>query len=186
MTIDDDHVAQSNAHTAHHEAGHAVGVIVTGGTLIGLWFNDRDMTDAAASLNGLTRHVPTSAGLAFVTYAGIWAGARWAFENDPEIDDIDEAILFEWGDGDAGDEMGDLAIYEREVAVAHSAANPPGSVHPVRPWEWRWDALLDELWTAICDVAAVMLADGDVAPEMVGHLVECLGLEDFGDTTTTL
>ena len=46
--------ARATARHAHHEAGHAVAVIVRGGTLLGVWLGSTD--DDSADIQGTTRH----------------------------------------------------------------------------------------------------------------------------------
>lgn len=93
-------LADSNARTAHHEAGHAVAAVARGGRLIGVWVNDIDWTvlplDADIGKGGTATCTAAFEDQPFAYYAGPWAEAMWTCQNDPDVDDFDEALEYAW------------------------------------------------------------------------------------------
>jgi len=115
-------LADSNARIAHHEAGHAVAAVARGGRLIGVWVNDIDWTvlplDADIGKGGTATCTAAFEDQPFAYYAGPWAEAMWTCQNDPDVDDFDEALEYAWDDNTDGA----TAKYDERVAMLDGVA----------------------------------------------------------------
>lgn len=155
--------------TAHHEAGHAVAVVLRGGELLELFFVDPDFADETVTRNGITRHRTLYEHQPFVTFAGPWAEATWMIEHDPEVDDFDEALDFAWDWWSAEDDLdSDAARYMRRF---DDLAESTGYSVESRQWEIAWEGELEGVWSVICEVATLMLS-GRVTHAMVEEALE--------------
>jgi hypothetical protein len=164
--------ARSTARRAHHEAGHVVAVVVRGGDLLEVFLGTTDWSniDAIADTPGGTRHRSAWEAQPFVTFAGPWAEAMWYVEQDPDLDDLDDALDYAWEESADGD----TAKYESRLDLLNSAATGLG-FGPVggRGWEWGWREELEELWPVVCQVAALLIDGGQaVTHEVVRSLLD--------------
>src|SRR4051794_32843119 len=92
---------EAHSRTAHHEAGHAVGVVLSGGHVDSIWINDADWNafplDADLGKGGTTTYSNVRPEMTpFIAFAGPWAEAKWELENDPDVDSLDEALEHAW------------------------------------------------------------------------------------------
>lgn len=161
--------AQSDASLAHHEAGHAVAVIVRGGTLKDVWLGTADWStdDTSADTPGGTRHQTAWEAQPFVTFAGPWAEAMWKVEHDDYIDDLWEALEYAWQDNSDGDSD----KYEDRVGLLSAAAAQYGFGTIGRQWEVEWADELEPLWHIVCQVAALLIDNQPVTHDVVQSLL---------------
>ena len=161
--------AQSDARHAHHEAGHAVAVIVRGGTLIDVFLGTADWStdDTSADTPGGTRHQTEFPAEPFVTFAGPWAEAMWTVEHYDHVDELWEALDFAWQNNSDGDTV----KYEARVSLLSAAAAQLGFPIIGRDWEVDWAAELEPLWPAVCQVAALLIDNQSVTHDVVQSLV---------------
>jgi hypothetical protein len=136
--------------TAHHEAGHAVAVLMRGAGQ--LHYIDLNATDEYL---GYTHYASKPCDSAFITYAGVWAEAR-----------------AQWPLADLDAEDDDGCTFNDYVLGAF-LANIDGDAEPYRtlmdadplPVEFQrrreqcWDQELEREWTVIQTVAQLLLAD---------------------------
>ena len=148
--------AAVNAHPyarhAHQVAGHAVAVVARDWELIDVYLGNINFStdDESADTPWRVRHTTPYADRPFVTFAGVWAAAMWSCENEDA--DFYDAMHCAWIDNTDG------MTEEYESRVEELAARL-GSDPVKRAWEWDWYDELEPLWTAVCEIA-VMLLDG--------------------------
>ena len=161
--------AESDARHAHHEAGHAVAVIVRGGTLKDVFLGTADWStdDTSADTPGGTRHRTAWEAQPFVTFAGPWAEAMWTVEHDDDIDDLYEALDYAWQENSDGD----TAKYGARVSLLSAAAAELGFATIGRDWEVEWAAELEPLWHIVCQVAALLIDNQPVTHDVVQSLL---------------
>ncbi|MDH6248009.1 hypothetical protein [Mycobacterium sp. OTB74] len=163
--------SREDACTAHHEAGHAVAVVVRGGELVSValvaW-------SANPAMSGTTRHRSAQTAQPFVLFAGPWAEARWTVEHDPDVDDLAEALSYAWENSYDGD----TDLYEDRVAKLSDLADRLGLGARGRAWEFEWSNELDELWPVICQVAALLIDGQTVTHGCVRSLLDTAGFDD--------
>jgi hypothetical protein len=180
--------ALATARHAHHEAGHAVAAVFAGGTLKDGWPGAADWStdDTSADTPGGTRHHTPWELQPFVTFAGPFAEAMWTLEHDDDIDDFYEALEYAWQDKSDGDiddfyeaawqdnSDGDIAKYESrvdELAVRFESDSI------ARAWELDWLDDLERLWSAVREVAAMLINGQPVTHQAVEAAVDrCLGV----------
>jgi hypothetical protein len=168
-------IARSNAATAHHEAGHAVAVVARGGRLVKVVITQADPhhPDWDSEWAGFTRHRTPVTEHPFTTFAGPWAEAMWASENDPDTS-FNEALDDAWENSADGD----AAYYAELCEPVWEAARRAGLGPRVGPeWEVDWDAELEHLWPAICAVAEMLLAGETVTHDVVGATLAAAGVD---------
>lgn len=168
-------LAGSRSRTAHHEAGHAVAIVVGGATIDSVWVNRTDWTalplDADTGKGGTTTYSDSSfEAQPFIAFAGPWAEARWTVEIDPDLDadDMDDALHWAWDDNADGD----TARYEDRVSAMESVAAQLGFGSVGRVWEREWSDQLESLWPAICAVAELLTDGQTVTHDLVRAAVE--------------
>jgi hypothetical protein len=165
-------IAAADSRHAHHEAGHAVAAVARGGFLVEIVLPEVDWSsdDIDADAPGYARHQTKPVNAPFVTFAGPWAEARWSVEHDPEIDSLDDALDYAWINQSDGDgERYDGFVNALDEVAASIGLSPVG-----RAWEWEWRDELDELWPAVCAVAAALLAGEVVTHERVQAAVDAV------------
>ncbi|KUH90619.1 hypothetical protein [Mycobacterium sp. IS-1556] len=162
---------EATARHAHHEAGHAVAAVARGGTLVDIYLGHADWstTDEIADTPGGTVHESRWEDQPFVTFAGPCATAMWILHNDPDVDDLGEALAFGWDEEDH-----DREKYDARVEPLQTAAAELGFPLPWLPWESEWCDELEELWPAIEQVAALLIDGQPVDHRVVAELVEQL------------
>ncbi|QLL08992.1 hypothetical protein [Mycobacterium vicinigordonae] len=149
---------RARSSTAHHEAGHAVAAVARGGTLIKihLGYADWSTLDTSGDLPAETHHRSSKQNLPFVTFAGPWATAKWTIQNDPGVDDFDDALEYAFDNATDGDGAKYDGVVEQLKSFSATVGVPLGWE---RPWEYHWINELEPLWPAVCEIAA-MLIDG--------------------------
>ena len=165
--------ARATSRHTHHEAGHAVAVVASGGKLIDVFIGtvDWSTSDMSGDIPGGTVHETAYADQPFVTFAGPWAEAMWTVENDLDVDDFEEALEYAW-DNSIG---GDTDKYENRIAMLEAAADQLGFSRVGRAWELDWSDRLGTLWPAIRGVAAMLVDGQPVTHEMVSASISrCL------------
>lgn len=148
---------------AHHEAGHAVAAVARGGKLIEI-----------SLTNAFTRHISDLSDEAFVIFAGPWAEARWMVATNPDYADehVLDVMPYAW-DNNSGrtseHDPRDAVKYEKWVEDRDDWRR-----HRVAPrnWERGWSLEMDELWPAICVVAALLLDGVTITHELVKSVLE--------------
>jgi len=168
-------IADSNARTAHHEAGHAVAAVARGGHLVKIVItaSDPDNPDWDSELAGFTRHRTPVREHPFTTFAGPWAEAMWESENDPDTG-FGEAIDAAWLNSDDGDGAYYAALIEPVWEAARQAGL--GCVGPA--WERGWNDELECLWPVICEIAEMLLRGETVTHAMVAAAIAAAGFDD--------
>ena len=147
-------IAAAASRLAHHEAGHAVAAVARGGYLVEIFLGEVDWTtDGGDDVPGHTRHQTKPVNAPFVTYAGPWATAKWTVENDPDVDDFDNALEYAWDDAADGDAL----KYGGAVDQLNEFAQQLGLGWVGAAWEADWHWELEELWPVICEIAALLL-----------------------------
>jgi hypothetical protein len=139
--------------TAHHEAGHAVAVVMRGGQL---HYIDLTATD---EYRGYTHFSSKSCDSAFIIYGGLFAEARvkWPLADlDGEDDDGCTFPNYVWGALSANID-GDNEAYKAALD-SESAAAELAPFQPRREQVWRKE--LERVWPVIREVARLRLADG--------------------------
>ncbi|MCZ0731865.1 hypothetical protein [Mycolicibacterium iranicum] len=162
--------AQATARHAHHEAGHAVAAVYRGSRLVRVFLGTADWStfDMSGDTPGGTEHISRREQQPFITFAGPWAEAKWTTETDDDVDDMDDALEFAWldnADGDADKYAG--RVQELDDAAAHLGFHFVG-----RSWEFDWSDELEELWPAICEVAALLIDGKTVTHDHVKAAVD--------------
>ncbi len=167
--------AAATARSAHHEAGHAVAAVSRGGRLTDVYLRTADLSthDDSADTPGGTVHLSHRQDAPFVTFAGPWAQAMWTVENDPDVDDVDEALDYAWDDNADGD----TAKYQARVEILETVAAQLGFGRVGPRWEIDWDEELTELWPAICDIAALLIDGKPVSHDTVQAAIERAALD---------
>lgn len=171
--------ARANARHAHHEAGHAVAAVYRGSTLVRVFLGTADWSslDMSTDTPGGTEHVSRRENQPFITFAGPWAEARWSVENDPDYagdDDMDSALEDAWENNTDGDTV----RYQDRVDELQSLAMQLGGFCSVGAvWEWHWSNELDELWPAICEVAALLIGGRTVTHDLVKAAIDRCSVE---------
>lgn len=166
--------------TAYHEAGHAVAALMRGGSsLLSVTLSD---THGA----GITWHRSHVWDQAFIAYAGPWAESRHQWGDRP-LDDLDDdgftfddvvaGCLLVGGADDATAIDRGLSI-EAIAAEMGGSADDPGIADQLRPTaaarESVWQIELHRVWTAICEVAARLVAGQTVtSAEVDSYLRRC-------------
>jgi len=159
--------ARVTARIAHHEAGHAVAAVFAGGTLKDVWLGATDWStdDTSADTPGGTRHNTPWELQPFVTFAGPFAEAMWTLEHDDDIDDFYEPLEYAWQDNSDGD----AAKYESrvdELAVRFKSDSI------ARAWELDWLDDLERLWSAVRNIAEMLIEGQPVTHEDVQAAVD--------------
>jgi hypothetical protein len=146
--------ANATSRLAHHEAGHVVAAVARGGELISvhLGYADWSTMELSGDIPGEAHYQINWETQPFVTFAGVWAEARWTVEHDPEVDDIDDALEYAWDNSD-----GDAAKYGERVKLFTAATAHLGFPVGAPVWEWDWCEELEMWWPAICEVAALLI-----------------------------
>jgi hypothetical protein len=147
-----------------------VAVIVRRRTLLGVWLGTADWStdDTSADTPGGTWHDTTWETQPFVTFAGPWAEAMWTVEHDDDVDDFYEALEYAWQENSDGD----ADKYESRVAMLDGVAAQLGFSRVGRAWEAQWVDELDPLWSAVCEVAALLVNGQSVTHEQVRAAVD--------------
>ena len=165
-----------NEEVAHHEAGHAVAVVLRRGRLLGIHFADSHLAaDPTVIGNGATYHKTLGdENQAFVSFAGPFAQALWKLDNGPrEYSDLDDALneAWEWESIDI-DPGSDAAQYRDQITrLGRSLVPLP------RQWEKPWRGLILSNYPAIQEVAALTIANSlMVSHKMVSEVLERHGL----------
>lgn len=152
-------IAGIKSRNAHHEAGHAVAVVISGGNLIHVKIAD-DWADPESidwdSPAGVTRHRSPWDAQPFIAFAGPCAEALWATENDFELGTFAEELSYAFWEENLD---GDTAQLEARLE----------DFNPFDHDDW-----IDEvtrLWPVIKSVAALVLDGVEVTHEMVVDLM---------------
>jgi Peptidase M50B-like len=157
--------------TAHHEAGHAVAALMRGGSQL------RSITiEPTTNYLGHTGWRGKPCDSAFVTYAGPWAEARAQWEPPALDDEDDDGYTFEDYVTAAflRNAAGDGEDYRR-AQEADAAMYGPEFAHLAYGREEHWSRELEQSWSAIRQLAA-MLMDGPVSAEAATQLLDTLGV----------
>jgi hypothetical protein len=157
---------------AHRLAGNAVAAVVRGGTLtdVHLGYTDWSTSDDSDDIPGEVHHQTDFADWPFVTFAGLWAEAMWTVENDPDVDDLAEALEYVWADGCA-----DTAKYDERVQALTDLAEKLGLPLTEHVWEADWIDELEPLWGAVCEVAALLIGGNPVTQNTITMITEDTG-----------
>ena len=157
---------------AHHEAGHAVAVVCRGGVVHEVRVGVTDPDDADMVVNWV-RMEADPRDHPFAIFAGPWASAMWAIENDPAVSDFQKALDSAWFAA-----RDDFDKYHAIVGELHDEAWRLGLGQFSRVWEGDWCYDLGLLWPAVCTVAAALLADETVTHEAIAAAIAAAGLDD--------
>lgn len=132
-----------------HEAGHAVAAVARGGRVRDFQapFDDFTAGPAAVDEPFVTHHTPV-AHRPFVTYAGLWATARWLVEHEPDVDDMREAV--------------DYAIADHGTGPDPDAEKLCAAGVDLDARHDDWDGELEGLWPAIVAVADHFIDNGGI------------------------
>lgn len=159
-TADHDTELSERELTAYHEAGHAVAVVMRGGSIDSITIDP-----VPGEYLGITHSRGTQWARSFEIYAGPWAEARsqWPGETLDEPD----------GDGDVfgdyltvafirnhGTDGSDLATYTRWTENDRLLL-PVQQRHLHNPAQREdvWSRELERVWSVICEVATMLLAN---------------------------
>jgi hypothetical protein len=138
--------------TAHHEAGHAVALLIRGGGRL-------DYIDIyeTADYRGYTHWNGKVFDIAFITYAGPWAEARaqWPLADLDGLDDdgctFDDHVTAAF----LANIDGDFEAYETCLA-----SDPTFLASFQSSREECWNNELERVWPVVREVARLLLADG--------------------------
>lgn len=174
MNIDPDRLAavarNATARVGHHEAGHAVAAVARRGRLISVHLGQVDWltSDPTADKPAETCHQTALHNQPFVTFAGPWAEAMWTVANEDGVDDFDEALEYAW----ENNVDGDTARYENRITELREHAEELGLPVWQHVWEDAWIEELDLLWSAVREVAALLIDGQTVTHDAVLAAVE--------------
>ena len=152
---------------AHHEAGHAVAATMRGGSTL---------TSVSLSPEhgaGITSFNAKAADGPFITYAGLWAQARYLWGDRPQDGVDDEGCEFQ--DYVAGaflnqpEDAEALAVWWRTAEMAEMERAMPGVNART---EECWQHELEQVWPAVAQVAHLLLDGHKVDDATVRELVE--------------
>lgn len=163
-------IAQIMARNAHHEAGHAVAIVLVGAELVHVWIaTDWPPTDWD-SAGGNTRSRQQPHHQPFTTFAGPWAEAMWRATHEPDFDGLAD---LEWALEAAWEETadGDAEVYDRLVAELNEEAASRGFGTIGRAWEDDWIDQLTPMWPAVCEVAQWLIDGQTVTHAMVAGAI---------------
>ncbi|WP_162128815.1 hypothetical protein [Gordonia desulfuricans] len=96
----------------------------------------------------LVTHASDPLDQSFITYAGLWATARWMVEREADVDDMRDAMDCAMADHSAG-AASDVA---KLLTAGVDATAPPAG----------WDAELERLWPRIVAVADHFFTHGQL------------------------
>ena len=152
---------------AHHEAGHAVAATMRGGsTLTSVSLSPEHGT-------GITSFHAKPFDGPFITYAGLWAEARYLWGDRP-LDGVDD------GEGEFQDFVAGAFLGQPEDAAALLAWRSTaemGEMEGALPGahlrtEECWQRELEQVWPAVVQVARLLLDGHNVDDAIVRELME--------------
>jgi hypothetical protein len=145
--------ADQRSVTAHHEAGHAVAVVMRGGGEL------KSITiDATDTYLGYTGYRGKPSDTAFIAFAGPWAEARYQWPLPSREGEDGDGLTFDDHVVAAFLCNTDDSNAHRKAVKADKALIGPEFAHLVDNREAVWSDELERSWPAICELAEMLIA----------------------------